>query len=98
MTGDEVKSGLEHLHKMMETNIETMIFMAGAEAKNTDFKRKVLDAFQALAEVYILDIADIITDNAALIKVYMTMLAYGLYCGYKSIELYETSKSEEVRE
>ena len=97
MTEDEVKSGLVYLHKMMRTNIEIMIDMAGADVKNIDFKRKVMDEIQALAEVHILDLADIITDKSALIEVYMTMLAYGLYCSDKSIELYETSKSEEVK-
>lgn len=97
MTVDEVKSDLVYLHKIMETNIETMIFMARVEAKNTDFERKVLDEIQALAEVHILGLADIIPDKPALIKVYMTILAYGLYCCGKSIELYEISKSEEVK-
>ena len=97
MTADEVKSGLEYLNEMMKTNIETMIKMAGANGKNIDFKRKVLNEIQTLAKDHILDLADVITDKSALIKVYMTTLSYGLCCGDKSIELYEASKSEEVK-
>ncbi len=97
MTEDEVKSGLVYLHKMMRTNIEIMIDMAGADVKNIDFKRKVMDEIQALVEVPILTIADIITDKPALFKIYMTILEYGLHCCSKTAELYETSKSEEVK-
>ncbi len=96
MTVDEVKSKIEAMRSMVRMNIETMISMSKPDKENIELMRKFLDEIEALAEVHILKFADIITDNVAILNVYMTMLSYGLLCCDQAKEYYKASKSGEV--